>query len=300
MSSRPILVGYDGSEEARVALNWALDEAERTGKPVHLLYAFEWVNVGGWVGPGVGPGAWPDDTAMRDIEAMVRFAQTEAGGTHPRVSVQGEVLDGPASLLLQERSGQAALVVVGSRGHGGFAGLLAGSTAVAICAQAHCPVVVVRGAPDRTAPVAVGLDGSECSLLALGFALDRAATCGVGLRVVRAWVPPAAPWRAPDLDLEQVNRAERATVDELLVDWRQRYPQVEVTVEVLASNPSVALLEASRAAQLVVVGTRGRGGFRGLLLGSVSQQLIQHSDCPVAVVRERPSQDADPASSSRR
>jgi nucleotide-binding universal stress UspA family protein len=286
MSTRPILVGYDGSDQARDAMRWALDEADRTGRALHLVFAFEWINAGGWIGPGIGPAAWPDDVARREIDAMLQTAAGEAVGSHPSVVVQGELLDGSASLVLQERSAQAALVVLGNRGHGGFGGLLAGSTAVAVSSHAHCPVVVVRGGSDRSDPIVVGVDGSECSMLALGFAFEQAARRGVALRVVRAWTPPSAPWRSPEVNLEEVNAAERTAVTELLSAGRERYPGVHVTVEVVASNPSVALVEAARTAQLAVVGSRGRGGFRGLLLGSVSQQLIQHSTKPVAVIRE--------------
>ncbi|MEV4759942.1 universal stress protein [Micromonospora sp. NPDC049559] len=286
MRTDPILVGFDGSDPARAALDWALDEAARTGQPVRLLYVFEWVDFGSAMAPGIGPGGWHDEVAWREVEAMLRAVESEAATTHPGVRVGGEVADGPASGLLLERSAQAALVVLGHRGHGGFAGLLAGSTAVAVSSHAHCPVVVVRGEPRRKEPVVVGVDGSRYSLLALDFALDRAATRRVPLRVVRTWTPPSVPWRSPELNLAEVDDAERAAVRELLAPRRERYPGVEVDVEVVAGNPSVVLADAARAAQLVVVGSRGRGGFTGLLLGSVSQQLINHSECPVAVVRE--------------
>jgi nucleotide-binding universal stress UspA family protein len=288
MGTRPILVGYDGSEEARAALGWALDEAACTDRPVQLLFALEWVNVGGWIGPGVGPDPWPDEANRREIEAMLRSTAADATASHPGVSVRGEVFDGSAAVLLQERSARAALVVLGSRGHGGFAGLVAGSTAVAVTSHAHCPVVVVRVPAVPGRPVVVGVDGSEYSLLALGFAFDRAERRGVALRVIRAWTPPATPWRSPEVDLERINGTERTTMRELLAGWSDRYPGVNVTVDVLAGSPAAALVEATRTAQLAVVGSRGRGGFRGLLLGSVSQQLLQHGECPVAVVRELP------------
>ncbi|WP_229401332.1 universal stress protein [Micromonospora okii] len=281
-----IIVGYDGSADATVALNWAMDEAERTGRPVRLAYVFEWVTVAGWVGPGVAPGIWPDETARRQAEELVAQAAAEAAAARPTVEVRGEVLDGPPALVLQERSAEAGLLVLGSRGHGGFGGLLVGSTAVAVTAHAHCPVVVVRDgdtAGRRTGPVVVGVDGSPTSLLALGFAVERAAWWGVPLRVVRAWEPAAEHGPAPD----DAVAAERVALEEPLARWRETFPDVEVATDVVAGRPAAALVEQSRDAQLVVVGTRGRGGLRGTLLGSVSQQLIQHAHCPVAVVRER-------------
>ncbi|MGC4807441.1 universal stress protein [Micromonospora sp. DT233] len=286
MSGDEILVGYDGSVDATRALDWALEEAEQSGRPVRLAYVFEWVTVAGWVGPGLAPGSWPDDTARQEVEALVDRAVLDAASARPTVIVHGEVLDGPPALVLGERSASAGLLVLGSRGHGGFGGLLAGSTAVSVSAHAHCPVVVVRDgdvATGRTGRVLVGVDGSPTSLLALGFAMERAAQRGVPLQVVRAWEPAANGGLAPD----NAVAAERAALDEPLARWRETYPDVEVTVDVVTGRPAGALVEASRDAQLVVVGTRGRGGLRGMLLGSVSQQLLQHAHCPVAVVRER-------------
>lgn len=285
-----ILVAYDGSADASTALSWALDEADRTGQPVRLAYVFEWLTVAGWIGPGVAPGIWPDENARREVEELVRKATADAAASHPELTVHGEVFDGPPALVLQERSAQAGLLILGSRGHGGFTGLLAGSTSVAVTAHAHCPVVVVRGVEEggatRPGHVVVGVDGSDCSLLALGFAVERAAQRGVPLHVVRVCAPPGSQWR-PGLDPDQVVAAERAALDEPLQQWRQTFPDVEVTVEVVPGSPGAVLVDASRNAQLVVVGTRGHGGLRGMLLGSVSQQLIQHAHCPVAVVRER-------------
>ncbi|MGW0434805.1 universal stress protein [Micromonospora sp. NPDC003197] len=293
--TRPILVGYDGSDCSRAAVAWALDEGARSGNPVLLAYAFEWMTTGGWIGPGIGVGTWPDDVARREIEAVLREAVAEAAGTHPGVEVRGEVFDGPPALILQERSATAALVVLGSRGHGGFTGLLAGSTTVSVAAHAHCPVVVVRstepGEPSPVGPVVVGVDGSEQSLLALDFAAERARSWGVPLRVVRAWAPPASKWHPPEADLAQITATEQRAVEDLLADRLDRLQGISTNVDVITEPPTAALVEASRGARLVVVGSRGRGGFRGLVLGSVSQQLMQHSHCPVAVVRELPPAD---------
>ncbi|KXK59877.1 universal stress protein UspA [Micromonospora rosaria] len=293
MTDEEILVGYDGSADAEVALAWALAEATHSGRPVRLAYVFEWLTVAGWLGPGVAPGVWPDETARREVEELVRRAAGEAAARHPGLTVHGEVLDGPPALVLQERSAEAGLLVLGSRGHGGFTGLLVGSTAVSVSAHAHCPVVVVRTAPDATpagadaeaGPVVVGVDGSECALLALGWAVERAAQRRVPLRVVRAWSP--TQYRSQGFDPEEAAATERASLDEDLAPWRETFPQVSVEVEVTTGSAGSLLLAAARGAQLVVVGTRGRGGLRGMLLGSVSQQLIQHAPCPVAVVRER-------------
>ncbi|TCB92135.1 universal stress protein [Micromonospora zingiberis] len=291
MSDGPILVGYDGSPDAAAALDWALTQANRDGRAVRLAYIFEWLTVAGWLGPGMTPGMWPDEQARQQVEELVRKAAADAAAAHPDLTVSGEVLDGPPALVLEECSTEAGLLVLGSRGHGGFAGLLAGSTAVTVSAHAHCPVVVVRretAGRNRAGAVAVGVDGSEQSLLALGFAVEQAALREVPLRVLRAWQPQRDQW---NLTGEQARDAaiadQRTDLDEPLRRWQEAFPDVETSVETAPAAAAGLLIDASRDAQLMVVGTRGRGGLRGMLLGSVSQQLIQHAHCPVAVVRER-------------
>ncbi|MGK5739206.1 universal stress protein [Micromonospora sp. URMC 103] len=288
VSGGDILVGYDGSADAQLALRWALDEGGRSGRPVRLAYVFEWMTVGDWLGPGVAPGVWPNETARRKVEELVRRAVADAARAHPDLDVTGEVYDGPPPLVLQERSAEAALLVLGSRGHGGFGGLLVGSTAVAVTAHADCPVVVVRApAAPEDGPVVVGVDGSAQSLVALGFAAERAARRRVPLRALRAWSPPGTARSDSEREADETAAAERAAVEEALAPWRRSFPHLAATVEVTAGNPASLLVDASGGAQLVAVGTRGHGGLRGMLLGSVSQQLIQHARCPVAVVRER-------------
>lgn len=287
MSGEEILVGYDGSADAAVALAWALDEAGRSGRPVRLAYVFEWLTVAGWIGPGVAPGIWPDEHARQAVEELVRSAAADAAARTGR-TVHGEVFDGPPALVLQERSAEAGMLVLGSRGHGGFGGLVVGSTAVAVSAHAHCPVIVVReGTPVAAGPVLVGVDGSPSSTAALAFAVERAAQREAPLRVLRAWEPPGERWVPPDFDPAEVTAAEQAAVETELAQWRESFPDLAIEVQVTPGQPAALLVEASREAQLVVVGTRGRGGLRGMLLGSVSQQLIHHARCPVAVVRER-------------
>ncbi|WJK39679.1 universal stress protein [Solwaraspora sp. WMMA2056] len=282
--NRPILVGYDGSASADAALAWAVAEGIRTSTPVVLGYAFEWPPA---TAPIISaPEVWPDAVSRRDAEKMLQVAAAEAVEAHPGAEITTVVLDGPAAIRLREKSRDAALLVVGNRGHGGFADLLLGSTSVAVSAHAHCPVVVVRGEPYPDGPVVVGVDGSEASLLALRFAVDHAAGSGVGLRVLRAWSPPAQRWRPPAFDPREIVAAERALLDDEVAPWREKYPELTITVEAVGDSPGRVLVDATRTASLVVVGSRGRGGFTGLLLGSVSQQLLHHSHSPVAVVRE--------------
>ncbi|HEX5596729.1 MAG TPA: universal stress protein [Micromonosporaceae bacterium] len=285
MNTKPIVVGYDGSPSSVAAVDWAAAEGLRTGRPVVLAHAFMQPTT-----PAVlpGPGVFPHMAARRDAEDMIFQAAAEAALSHLGVDITGVLLSGPPAVMLCEQSRQASLIVLGNRGRGGFAQLLLGSTGVAVSAHAHCPVVVVRG--DRQpseAPVLVGVDGSPSSVQALRYAFEQALDRAVQLNVVRAWNTPT-PTRMPSDVLQDIVAAEQAELDEELTAWQAKYPDVEVTGEVVADLASRVLVQGSRDAQLVVVGSRGRGGFRGLLLGSVSQQLLHHSHCPVAVIRELP------------
>jgi nucleotide-binding universal stress UspA family protein len=202
---------------------------------------------------------------------------------------------GPAGVLVDE-SRAASLVVVGTRGLGGFAGLLAGSVSTQVADHAHCPVIVVRtGAttgPGPGAPVVVGLDGSPLSSHALQFALDLAAASDAPLVALYAWrglptgnLGPTTVWH---YDPEEAEEEARRLLAEQLAGCAERYPQVSIEQRtVLSFNPGDTLVDASRTAGLVVVGSRGRGGFTGLLLGSTSQTLVHHARCSVAVIHQR-------------
>jgi nucleotide-binding universal stress UspA family protein len=288
MSSKPIVVGVDGSESGRRAVRWALDEAAHLATPVCLTRAFEWPQAATPVVP-IASG-WPDVDARRDAQRALDSAVVEATSACPGVQVHGEIRAGLAADVLRERSAEASMVVLGERGHGGFHELLVGSTSNEVASHAACPVVVVRGPePDparKPAPIVVGVDGSDCSLLALDFALRQADATGSELRVISAWAPPPGDGRPPDVDAGVIAESARRTLRERVAGPHARYPDVAVTEEFLFEQPVPALIGASDDARLLVVGSRGHGGFTGLLLGSVSQQLLHHAVCPVAVVRE--------------
>jgi nucleotide-binding universal stress UspA family protein len=290
MNDKPIVVGYDGSPGAEAALRWSLEEGRRTGAPIRLVRVFDWPLHVTPIAPGVG--VFPDTELRRDTAAALAVTVEKARVDYSDVVVTGGLVDGPTVQALLEQSRQASLVVLGSRGLGGFTGLLLGSVGVAVSAHAHSPVVVVRGT-DRPAgsgaPVVVGVDGSSDSLLAAAYAFEQASARGVGVEAIRAWTPPAPPWRSTirplALDADELETAERHLLDAALAGLRTAHPAVPTRTRVVASGAAQALVESSRTAQLVVVGSRGLGGFRGLLLGSVSQQLLHHADCPVAVIR---------------
>jgi nucleotide-binding universal stress UspA family protein len=287
MTTKRIIVGYDRSADSRAAARWALDEAARTGARVEFFYAYEWPEWAPAASTVPSPAVWPDGETDRAIKGSLHDAVTAARQSHPGVRTGISIVHASAALTLIQRSTDASLVVVGSRGHSAVAGLL-GSVSVAVSAHAHCPVIVVRGDAAPTAPVVVGVDDSPSAHLALTFAVEQASARGVPLRVIRTWTPVTGIWEESPMVTGTVTADERRPLDELVAGWRDKYPALDITAEAVVDHPANALALASTTAQLLVVGTRGRGAVRGMLLGSVSQHLLHHSACTVAVVRELP------------
>ncbi|MCE0767631.1 universal stress protein [Pseudonocardia kujensis] len=292
-----VVVGVDGSDTALSAVRWAAAEAEQRGAPLRLVAAVAWRTT---YHPRL-----PALAAEHERQALTRGAEQElqaaaevARLTAPELAVTTEVLGGQASAVLRDESATAQLVVVGSRGRGGFTGLLLGSVSIAVAAQAVAPVVVVRGetAPhDSAAPIVVGVDDSPHGTAALGFAFAEAARKRAPLVAIRAWGDPVNdPYLAGIIDWNAVESDERHVLDECLAAWTGRYPEVTVERVVLRDPPAAALVARSHNAGLVVVGSRGRGTLRGALLGSVSQAVLPHAAAPVAIVRpeagDRPEQ----------
>jgi nucleotide-binding universal stress UspA family protein len=290
MPGGPVVAGVDGSPQSLAAAEWAAREAERRHLDLRLVH--------GQVDPlpvAYGYPTLPVDveTPMRSARAMLSHVADDVRRDHPELPVQAVfTVGGPAGVLVDE-SRTASLVVVGTRGLGGFAGLLAGSVSTQVAAHAHCPVIVVRaggaGEPGPQAPVVVGLDGSAESTHALQFALDVAAATDAPLVAVYAWrglptgnLGPTTVWHYDPAEAEE---EARRLLAEQLAGCAERYPQLSIEHgPVLSFNPGETLVDASRTAGLVVVGSRGRGGFTGLLLGSTSHTLVHHAHCSVAVV----------------
>ena len=279
-----VVVGIDGSAAGTAALRWAVEEARRRSARLSVVHALNQRHSGAF------NRANPEFVAeeRRAAEHVLDAAVARAGA--PDVDVHPVLEVGPPAVVLLRRATSADLVVAGSKGRGGFAGLLLGSTSLQVAMHASCPVVVLRdhstGAGPASGRIVVGIDGSPSSEGALRFAFTRARRYGLGLTVVRAWgatavfvdVPGSAKW-------EQVEKEEQAALSEALAPWRDRYPEVDVLEKSLLGNAAALLVDESAAAELLVVGSRGRGGFGGLLLGSVSHAALHHARCPVAVVR---------------
>jgi nucleotide-binding universal stress UspA family protein len=286
MDEHPILVGYDGAAGSGAALRWALHEAVRRGLGVRLVRVLDLGRAGSAPSAGSMSSVEADllDEAKVALDKVGSEATAELRGA---VTLNTVALPGPVVSSLCEQSGQVSMVVLGGRGTGGFAGLLLGSVSVAVAVHAQCPVVVVRDdvcAPG--APVVVGVDDSDEARLAVEFAFAEAAAREVELVAVHA-APPAGA-RHGGVNGNGGPAAGRDLVDAALRDGRARYAGVPVSVRVLPGSPGQVLAGSSRGAQLLVVGSRGRGGFHGLPLGSVSLQVLYRAQCPVAVVRRHP------------
>jgi nucleotide-binding universal stress UspA family protein len=287
--SGSIVAGVDGSETALQAVQWAAAEATQRHSPLRLVAAYA-VPVGRLVAdPGLGVDY---HTVVRDSATRhLATAATAASAMAPDLAVEQVLVEGLPTPALQAQSVDAALVVLGDRGLGGFTGMLLGSVAVSLAAHATCPVVVVRGpefdaSAPRVEPVVVGVDGSPASEAAVAFAFEAAALRAVPLVALHTWCDLLVdPTIGPLLDVDALEPDEREVLAERLAGWRPKYPEVDVRRLVVRDRPAYALIQESASAQLVVVGSRGRGGLAGMLLGSVSHALLHYAHCPVAVVR---------------
>ncbi|MFC7342749.1 universal stress protein [Saccharopolyspora griseoalba] len=280
-----VVVGIDGSAVARNAAAWAGREAARMGTALRVVYADQ-------TAQGVFARGHERSGEVRE---PVREWLDEAAAAAGEFSAKVTTADRPGSpeRVLIEESETADLLVVGDRGFGGFAGLLAGAVAVKAATHARCSVVVVPdvGDPPRfptSGPVVAGIDDPESAAPVLERAFGIAADLGVPLRAVHSWELAGLDlkWLRGKVPEEALAAAERRFVAEALAGAPERYPDVPVERVVLRGSPVNRLLDQARDAQLVVVGARGRGGVAGAHLGSTSHKLIHHAPCPLLIVRD--------------
>ncbi|UVJ39954.1 universal stress protein [Arthrobacter sp. CJ23] len=304
-----IVVGVDGSEHGQCALVWAAREAERRQLPLHIVTAY---SVPIFAASGLDGGyATVDDSVIRDgAEAIVKQAMDKVSGYS--VDVDASVENGDAAGVLLELSRSAELLVFGTRGRGGFVGRLLGSVSSALPAHSKCPTVTVplycadrlgESTDDRHIKaehakdgprtvenvVAVGVDGSEQARVAVLEAAAQAERMGATLRVICA-VPQysgSLAWVPAPLDREALFKDIRVQLDAGVAWIQSHYPRLNVEAQLLDGSPVDVLVEASRGVELVVLGTRGRGGFTGMLLGSTSDGVLHHAKGPVLVVPDR-------------
>ncbi len=272
--NREIVVGYDGSPDAALALTWATATAAREDLAVRVVVVDD-VDTSPWSEYR----AESHDERAHDLELILKEA--EAHGNTERHS--GHVVP---TLLEQART--ATLLVVGSRGHGPVAETMLGSVSQHLARQASCPVVVVRQSPPTASRIVVGIDGSGHSASALEFACRRAESTGEVVVALHAWkigsVLVGRDGRLPRSVATEIEGRE-LLLSESVAGVRAAHPDVTVLQEAIPVAPGQALIDASSTASLVVTGSRGRGAFAGMLLGSISHEVLQGAHCPVAVVR---------------
>jgi nucleotide-binding universal stress UspA family protein len=281
-----IIVGADGSDHSLRAVEWAAEEAARRGLPLRIVHA-----VAPWlydtpVDPRLGAvRKW----LLTSGEEVVEEATATARACDGDIAVEGEAVPGGAARALLEEARDATMVVLGSHGVGTVAGLLLGSTALQVVAHAPVPTMVVRRLePAVRREIAVGVDGSAAGEAAVAFAFEEAGLRKARLRAIHVWSDPdlAGTGEMTPLvyDPQIVAEDQIRRLGESLAVWREKYPEIQLVSEVVHGRPVRILAGASTRADLLVVGSRGRGGFAGLVLGSVSHGLLHHAHCPLAVV----------------
>ena len=287
---RPVVVGIDESAGTDAALRWATAEALARNAPLRLVCAFHYV-----VPPGRVP-AYLDvpevvlEQPRQIAEQLVANAIESLSVVDPRPDTHWEAIDGDAVRVLVDESATAAVTVLGSRHLKTLGSALLGSVGAGVAARSHSPAVVVRGPagrPEEGAAVVVGVDGTEGSEAVLEYAFEHATRHRVALRAVLCWHPDllaSMSWRAGPPAPERIE----AALTEILAPWRQKFPDVVVHPAVVREHAVAGLVTASLSQHLLVVGSHGHHALAGTLLGSVSQGVLHHANCPVAVVPTYP------------
>jgi nucleotide-binding universal stress UspA family protein len=290
---RPVVVGVDGSPGSHAAVRWAAQEAARRRRPLRVVHATVPTHL-----PTMRSVAVAATTEWKqEAEKVAADGADVARRTDPTLVVEPKVhLNQNPAQALADEADSAELLVLGARGTGGFSRLRLGSTAVQVLEATAGPVVVVREPDAEVTPgpaagqVVVGVDGSELSHRAVRFGFGEAVLRGTGVTAVHGWTRPWHPalrsFEAPGgVDWSFLEPQAAALLSESIAAARQDFPDVEVTERLVNDQAGNALLDASRGAELLVVGSRGLGGLTGMVLGSVSHAAVHQASCSVAVVR---------------
>ncbi|WP_039798482.1 universal stress protein [Nocardia araoensis] len=293
-----VVVGVDGSEGSWTALRWAAQFAADRGRQLEIVHGLDLVGTSWVLGDYEVLVPSVVDAVRRQGKEMLTRAEKLALSVAPDLPISTRSSTDTGRRLLIDHSREAYAVVLGATGDSGTSAHL-GSTLLAVTAHAEGTVIVVRTDPDtqaavhRSGPVVLGVDGSPVGESAIAAAFAEAAARDADLVAVHVW----SDWdssrfggEAGRLDAVRED-IERAILAERLAGWQEKYPGVRVIREVEMAAPAAHLLSRSKEAQLLVVGSRGRGGFAGLLLGSTANNLVQHASCPVVVVHPAPERD---------
>lgn len=288
-----IVVAVDGSAASTQAVRWAANTALKRGEPLRLVSSYampQFLYAEGMV---------PPQELYNELEAeamtKINAAKAVVEEFSSEVEVSYQVEEGNPIDMLLDLSEDCTMIVMGSRGLGGFSGMVLGSVSAAVVSHAKCPVVVVRENSDvnpdtKYGPVVVGVDGTDVAEKAIEMAFSEANARGAKLRGIHTWIDmqmqtSLAGLSAAQLEWEEIEKDQKRLLAEHLAPFAAKYPNVEVEEVITRDRPVRALADASADAQLLVVGSHGRGGFRGMLLGSTSRALLQEAKCPLMVVR---------------
>jgi nucleotide-binding universal stress UspA family protein len=290
ISCSGILVGVDGSPAAKYAVDWAARDAAMRNVRLTLVHAVRPSGLN--LPPLPAPTAfarWQVERGQTILDDAVEIARRSTPDDGPG-QIESALLFSPVVPTLVDLSKEAQMVVVGSRGRGPFAHSLLGSVSSSLIRHAHCPVAVIHDEDSlmphpAEAPVLVGIDGSSVSELATSIAFQEASWRGVELLALHVWSDVEVN-DFPAIDWPAMKPAAEDILAERLAGWQQRYPDVSVRRVVECDHPTYHLIRQSESAQLVVVGSHGRGGFAGMLLGSVSAAVAHSARMPVIVARQ--------------
>jgi nucleotide-binding universal stress UspA family protein len=285
-----ILVAVDDSAESDAAVRWATREAVLRDAPVTLVHVVMPVVVSWPVALLQGSyNEWQEGNAQHVIEQAQKTLRASLGEARPP-AVRTAVLHAYIVPALVDASKEAQMVVVGSRGMGAIGRTLLGSVSSGLVHHAHCPVAIIHAdeaqAPDLTSPVLLGVDGSPASEAATALAFDEASRRGVELVALHAW-SDVGVFPVLGMSWQEYEDEGHEVLGERLAGWQEQYPDVTVRRRIVCDQPARWLIDESEHAQLVVVGSHGRGGFPGKLLGSVGSAVAQAAMAPVIVVRPR-------------
>lgn len=288
-----VVVAVDGSPASNNAVRWAANTAAKRDVPLRLASSYTLPQF--LYSEGMVPPQELYDDLQRETLRKIDDAREIALSVNPDLRIGHAVAEGSPIDMLLEMSRDAAMIVMGSRGLGGLSGMVLGSVSGAVVSHASCPVVVVRednavNDESKYGPVVVGVDGSEVSRRATEVAFQEAQARGAELIAVHTWIDsqvqaPGAGFAITEDRWEEVHTEKSELLDNYLRELGEAYPDVQMSKIITRDRPVRALTEAAAGAQLLVTGSHGRGGFKGMLLGSTSRALLQSAPCPMMVVR---------------
>lgn len=292
-----VVVAVDGSPASDNAVRWAANTAMKRDIPLRLAAAYSMPQF--LYAEGMVPPQEVFDELQRETLQTIDRARDIALEVAPDLRIGHALAEGSPIDMLLEMSKDCTMVVMGSRGLSGLSGMVLGSVSGAVVSHASCPVVVVREDnavtdANKYGPVVVGVDGSEVSQRATEVAFEEAAARGAELLAVHTWVDtqiqgPGAGYAVSEDHWKAVQEEKDELLTNALSELSEKYPDVVVRKSITRDRPVRALASAAEGAQLLVTGSHGRGGFKGMLLGSTSRALLQEAPCPMMVVRTQDS-----------